>query len=96
MPEKVKLELLNPRGEIETLPTFAPNPRVGDLAGKKIGLYSNSKHGMDNFYAVFEELLKKKYPTAAVVQMKGAFEITDKDAKSLAQQVDTWINGVGD
>jgi len=95
MPEKVKLELLNPRVRSRPCRLLRPIPG-GDLAGKKIGLYSNSKHGMDNFYAVFEELLKKKYPTAAVVQMKGAFEITDKDAKSLAQQVDTWINGVGD
>jgi len=48
----VELELLNPRGEIEAKPTFAPRPRVTDLAGKKVGLYWNSKHGLDNFYTV--------------------------------------------
>jgi hypothetical protein len=96
MPDVVKLELLNPRGQIEPLPVFAPSPRLPDLAGKKIGLYSNTKPGMDNFYAVFEELLKQKYPSATTVFMRGAFEITDKDARALAQQVDTWINGVGD
>ena len=97
MSEKnVELKLLNPRGEIEPPPTFMPAPRVGDLAGKKIGLYSNSKPGMDNFYAVLEELLKKKYPTATIVIPKGAFEIRDEEAAAWKKEVDTFVYGVGD
>ena len=59
---KVELEVLNPRGKIEAVPASSPSPRLTTLDGKTIGLYSNSKPGMDNFYTVFEELLKKKYP----------------------------------
>jgi len=92
----VELELLNPRGEIEAKPTFAPRPRVTDLAGKKVGLYWNSKHGLDNFYTVFEELLKKKYPTATTTLLRGAFEIRDEDAKDWMSQIDTFVYGVGD
>jgi hypothetical protein len=94
--EAVELKLLNPRGEIEPPPTFVPAPRVAALAGKKIGLYSNSKPGMDNFYAVLEELLKKKYPTAKIVLLKGAFEIRDEEAEGWKKEVDTFVYGVGD
>lgn len=97
MSEKtVELELLNPRGEIESKPIFAPTPRVTDLAGKRVGLYWNSKHGMDNFYTVFEELLKKKYPTVTTTLLRGAFEIRDEDAKAWLPQIDTFLYGVGD
>ncbi len=92
----VKLELLNPRGEIEPAPIYRPVPRVTDLAGRRVGLYSNGKPGVDNFYAVFEELLKKKFPTATVTMLRGAFEIRDEEAKAWAPQVDTFVYGVGD
>jgi hypothetical protein len=52
---KAFLEVLNPRGLIEAKKTFAPTPRVKDLAGKRVGLYWNNKPGMDNFFTVFED-----------------------------------------
>ena len=94
--ETVELELLNPRGVIEPPPIFAPTPRVTDLAGKKIGLYSNGKPGVDNFYTVLEELLKKKFPTVTTTQLRGAFEIRDEDAEAWAPEVDTFIYAAGD
>lgn len=93
---KVELTLLNPRGVIESKPVSAPSPRVTDLAGKRIGLYWNSKPGLDNFYKVFEELLKKKYPTAATTWLRGAFLIRDDDAEAWVKEIDTFVYGVGD
>jgi hypothetical protein len=95
-PGKVELEVLNPRGKIESVPASSPSPRLTTLDSKTIGLYSNSKPGMDNFYTVFEELLKKKYPTIKVKTMRGAFLIRDDDAKTLAKEVDAFVYGVGD
>ena len=93
---KAELKVLNPRGIIESLPVTAPNPRVTDLSGKRVGLYWNSKPGLDNFYRVFEELLKKKYPTATTTWLKGAFLIRDEDAKAWQKEIDTFVYGVGD
>jgi hypothetical protein len=93
---KVELEVLNPRGKIKAVPPTSPNRRLHSLDGKTIGLYSNSKPGMDNFYTVFEELLKKKYPTVKVVSMRGAFLIRDEDAEAMAKEVDAFVYGVGD
>jgi hypothetical protein len=96
MAEKVKLEVLNPRGVIEAKKAHAPTPRVKDLAGKRVGLYWNSKHGMDNFYTVFAELLKKRYPNATTTVLRGAFLIRDEDAQSWMSRIDTFVYGVGD
>lgn len=97
MSEKiVELEVLNPRGKIEAVPATSPSPRLPDLDGKTVGLYSNSKPGMDNFYVVFEELLKEKHPTVKVVTMRGAFLIRDDDAEALAKEADAFVYGVGD
>ena len=93
---KIELEVLNPRGKIEAVPASSPSPRLKALDGKTIGLYSNSKPGMDNFYIVFEELLKKKYPTVKVKSMRGAFLIRDDDAQALSKEADAFVYGVGD
>jgi hypothetical protein len=94
--DKVKLEVLNPRGVIEAKKTYVPTPRAKDLAGKRVGLYSNRKPGMDNFYIVFEELLKKHYPTATTSLFRGAFLIREDDAEAWVKEIDTFVYGVGD
>ena len=95
-PEKAEFRVLNPRGRIEAIPVSSPQSRVADLNGKTIGLYSNSKPGMDNLYTVFEELLRQKYPDIKVKTMAGAFLIRDEDAEALAKEIDAFIYGVGD
>ena len=96
MSEKITMELMNPRGKIEVTPATSLSPRLESLDGKTIGLYSNGKPGMDNFYAVFEEILKEKYPSVKTVKSSGAFLIRDEDAEALAKQADAFVYGVGD
>jgi hypothetical protein len=92
----VTLEVLNPRGEIKTLPTLAPAPRVTDLAAKKIGIYWNEKAGGNNFWDVIEELLKQAFPTAKIVRYRGPFDPGETKAATIAKECDTFIYGVGD
>ena len=96
MDKRVAIEVLNPRGVIESSPTYAPAPRVDDLSGKTVGLYSNGKDGMDNFYTVFTELLKNKYPTVKTIYLSGDYLINDKNANEWGSQIDTFVYGVGD
>ena len=70
----VTLHVMNPRGEIEPLPVYAPSPRLDGIASKTIGLYSNSKHGMDNFYEALADKIKAAYP--------GAVQVLDSDSKA--------------
>lgn len=92
----VNLELLNPRGEIDVPPVITPSTRISDLAGKSIGLYSNGKPGMDNFYTALEDLLRERYPDITVTRMTGAFEIRDSDVETFTSGIDAFIYAVGD
>ena len=92
----VSLELLNPRGEIEVPPVFTPSVRIPVLSGKTIGLYSNGKPGMDNFYTALEDLLRERYPDIKINRLTGAFEIRDDDAGKFASGIDAFIYAVGD
>ena len=94
--ETVELELLNPRGEIEPPKTYGLSPRISDLNGKKVGFYWNGKPGIDNFFTVVEENLKKMFPNVTTTLFRGPMEITDKDIQSWASQIDTFIYAVGD
>ena len=78
-----KLQVLNPRGEIELPAVFAPSARIPDLAGKKIGLYWNGKPGGNHFWNGIEQLLREKLPDTAILRYSGAFDLgdTDQDAR---------------
>ena len=99
MSEKVELRVLNPRGQIEPQPIFAPAPRVADLAGKRIALIHNMKAGASTFLDAVEELLREKYPTAKFLR---EFTTTINLAKEpefydkVASSCDAFIFGSGD
>jgi hypothetical protein len=90
------MELLNPRGEIEAPPVFTPSVRIPVLSGKTIGLYSNGKPGMDNFYTALEDLLRERYPDIKINRLTGAFEIRDDDVRDFISGIDAFIYAVGD
>jgi len=94
--DAVTFKALNPRGEIEPPPTFTPAVRVAELAGKKIGLYWNGKGGTSVFFDTVEKLLKEKFPTVTVLRYAGAFDPGEKLAARIAEECDTFIDGVGD
>jgi hypothetical protein len=48
--KRVLLKCLNPQGVVEIpAPAGLKNPRVQDLAGKKIGIFWDGKKGGENF-----------------------------------------------
>jgi len=92
--QKVSITCFNPQGVVEVpAPSGLTNPRVKDLAGKKIGIFWDGKKGGDNFCIAVEELLNKRYPTASTMRLVwGDVEAAEKAKK----EVDTFIYGVGD
>jgi hypothetical protein len=92
----ITLHVMNPRGEIEPLPVYAPSSRLASIAGTTIGLYSNSKHGMDNFYEALADLIKARYPGTETRYLAGPYEITDKDLDDFASEIDGFVYAVGD
>ncbi|MBN2240846.1 MAG: hypothetical protein JW712_13825 [Dehalococcoidales bacterium] len=94
--EQITLELMNPRGEVEQPPVYSPSPRLPDLNGKKIGMYSNSKHGVDNFFTALETLLRSKFEGIATTRLAGAFEIRDNETGNFVSGIDAFIYAIGD
>ena len=94
MKERVSLVCLNPQGEIVVpAPSGLTNPRVKDLAGKKIGIIWDGKKGGDNFCIAVEELLKRMYPTATTMRLVwGDARAADKAKR----EMDTFIYAVAD
>lgn len=93
---EVKIQVLNPRGEITFPPVSPPSARISDLAGKKIGLYWNGKAGGDHFWNQVELLLKSKLPNTTILRYQGAFDLKDELAKKVAGETDAFLYGVGD
>ena len=93
---EVKLQVLNPRGEITLPPLSAPNGPIADLAGKKIGLYWNGKAGGNHFWNSIEQLLKEKLPGTTVLRYEGAFDLGDTLAAKIVNETDAFLYGVGD
>jgi hypothetical protein len=93
---EVKIQVLNPRGEITFPPVSAPSARTANLGGKKIGLYWNGKAGGDHFWNQVELLLKSKLPDTTVLRYQGPFDLKDEFAKKVAGETDAFLYGVGD
>ena len=57
---EVTLQVFNPRAEVESVPQISASPRLGSLAGKKIGILKNGKTGGEMLLPYLEETLKKR------------------------------------
>ena len=93
---EVTIEVLNPRGEIETDEVYGISPRVADLNGKTIGLYGNGKSGIKEFLDMVEGHIHQQYPGITVKRYNGAFDVGDKLAQQISQEVSAVVYGVGD
>ena len=95
----VKLEVLDPRGELFTPPVTPINSRLNTLSGKKIGILNNTKPGADAFQPYMEKALKQAVPTVETktwVIPYNAYPDKEKDLKALAEWSDGVIGLLGD
>jgi len=93
---QVSLTVMNPRGEIAPPPLFAPQARIADLSGKRLGIYWNGKAGGNHFWNVIEQLLKERLPKTAIRRYDGPYDLGDALAAKIAGEVDAFFYGVGD
>jgi hypothetical protein len=92
---EISLNLLNPRGILPSVPvTGLTNPRITDLSGKRIALLSD-KPMAGQFFDIFEELLKEKYPAATILRFPSSdAPDTPDNTSEVASQCDAWIQGI--
>jgi hypothetical protein len=94
MKENVTLSCLSPDGLLEAPQSLdSPNPRLSDLAGKKIRLLWDGKMGGENFCAAMQKVLSDLYPTASVEWVA----LGDMDAAAQAKkELEAFVYAVGD
>ena len=95
-------EVLTPWAEVDPVPLRAISPRLTDLAGKKIGLFHNSKRAARPALDMVEQKLKTRFPTLEFTRFLrtpniSMAEIEDWDKyKEWVQGVDAVIFAHGD
>lgn len=92
---EVTLEVLNPRGVLQSMPISGlTNPRVKDLAGKRIAFMSEKEESL-HFFDALEVLLKQKYPTCTIFRCDSpANPMRPDNTAEVAAKCDVWLQGV--
>ena len=89
-----KYEVLSPWAEADPIPLRGISPRIESLAGKKIGLFRNSKRAAAPLMNVIERRLKEKFPTAEFTEfanLRPNEMIIEQDVKT---EFEDWLKGV--
>jgi hypothetical protein len=96
MPEKAgsTYEVFSPWAEADLVPWRGINPRLTDLAGKKIGLLRNSKRAAEPSLKVVEDRLKKRYPTASFSWFANVRPNETSIAQDIKDEFEAWLKGV--
>jgi hypothetical protein len=96
MPEKnpCTYEVLSPWAEADLVPWKGINPRLNDLAGKKIGLLRNSKRAAEPSLQIVADRLKKKYPTIQFSWFANLRPNEMSVAQDIKDDFEKWLKGV--
>lgn len=91
--ESIKLEVLDPRGEILPPKLMPISARLNTLAMKKIGILNNTKGGADAFQPYMERALKKLVPAVEFRKWVIPYNTYPEKEKDL-QEIAKWNDGV--
>ncbi len=95
-------EVFNPWAEADPRPLSGISERVGDLTGKRIGLFINYKRAAPLILNAVRKKLSPKFPTAQFTEFlfRQNFDISEtpemKKLEDWLEDVDTVIAAVGD
>ena len=97
---EVDLKVLNPRGELESIPQVSLSPGLGDLTSKKIGILYNGKTGGETLLPYIVEALKKHVHDVEfrkwTIFFNQALDAKEPKLKELAEYADGVIALMGD
>lgn len=63
---KAEIKVLNPRGEVASVPPVSATVRLGDLSGRKIGILFNDRADAAVLLPFLEEALRKRLPNLEI------------------------------
>jgi hypothetical protein len=86
--------VLSPWAEADTVGYRGISPRINDLAGKKIGLFCNTKRVAEPTLKVIEARLKKDYSTASFSWFFNTAPNETIIAQTRKDEFENWLKGV--
>jgi hypothetical protein len=95
-------EVMSPWADVNPVPLSGISPRLSDLSGKKIGLFSNGKAAADPMLAVVESRLKQRYDDVSfsMFHRRVFLEVAQTEDKeryeNWVKEMDAIIYAVGD
>ena len=91
---EVTLEVLNPRGEVESTPQVSASPRLGSLAGKKIGIVTNGKPGGEMLLPYVQEEMMKRIPGIEFRKWLAPHQVSPAVKEPILKEVVAYADGV--
>ena len=87
-------EVLSPWAEADPIPLKGLAPRLGGLAGKKIGLLCNNKRAAPLILNATERILRERFPTAQTSWFRAqSFSVSSLEPDNV-EKFGEWIKGV--
>ncbi len=87
-------EVLSPWADADPVPYRAISARINDLAGKKIGLFCNTKRVTEPTLKVIEARLKKQFPSAIISWFTNIVPNTSIVEQTRKDEFENWLTGV--
>ena len=87
-------EVLSPWADVDPVALRGITPRPKDLAGKKIGLFSNGKRAAALTLTAFEARLKEKVPSAETSWYTSTKVNTPEILTEGKARFEAWVKGV--
>lgn len=87
-------EVLNPWADIDPVPLRSISPRLSDLAGKRIGMFRNSKRVAPLVLTAVEQKLKVRFPTITFVPFAFMPNAGVTETPEWTKRFEEWLEGV--
>ena len=91
---EIKLEVLNPRGEISGAAAFDASQGLDDLNGRKIGILNNTKSGGDLLLPYVLQAIKGGHPDVEFKEWRIPFQLDPEDKAPRLKEVAAYADGV--
>jgi hypothetical protein len=92
--QKNLYEVMSPWAEVDPIPLKGITPRIKGLAGKKIGLFRNSKRAARPILSTIEARLKERFPDS---EIKGYSFMPNggiAENEEWISKFDEWLKGI--
>jgi hypothetical protein len=92
--QDIQFEVLSPWADVDPIPLRGISPRVQDLAGKKIGLFVNSKRAAMPIAESIDKRLKAMYPDIQTIVFHSTEPNVNEIETKNKEKFTAWVRGI--